>query len=230
MRKRGGNENSSSIPPVAAPAEYMGSPVARLTPSAPTAEALDRCRLGDTAAVEEFFRNHVGLVTHVLGRLVGPVADLEDLTQTVFVEAITALGRYRGDASFKTWLLRIAVHVGHHYLRSAKVRRHVPLDLVPDEALGDDERDHELLLDERRLAPELYDVLGHVDPKKRIALLLYVIEGYAVEDIASLMGATTTATRSRIFFARRELRKLLGKHPRLSSHVAALLRQGEDEP
>jgi RNA polymerase sigma-70 factor (ECF subfamily) len=224
MKKRGKNKDSST-PPMTAPDEYMASSAARLSLVAPTDEAIDRCRLGDAAAVEEFFRNHVGLVTHVIGRLVGPVADLEDLTQQVFVEAITALGRYRGDASFKTWLLRIAVHVGHHYLRSAKVRRHVPLDLVPDEVFGE-ERDHELILDERRLAPELYDVLGHVHPKKRIALLLYVIEGYAVDDIAALMGASATATRSRIFFARRELRKLLVKHPRLSGHVQALLEQG----
>ena len=43
---------------------------------------------------------------------------------------------------------------------------------------------------------------------------------------AALMGASQTATRSRIFFARRELRKLLGADPRLSAHVQALLESG----
>ena len=90
------------------------------------------------------------LVEHVLGRLVGPVADLEDLTQTVFLEAMTALSRFRGDASFKTWLLSIAVHVGQHYLRAGKIRRHVPLDLVPEEAILE-HPDHDRMLDERSL-------------------------------------------------------------------------------
>jgi RNA polymerase sigma-70 factor (ECF subfamily) len=183
---------------------------------------LEGCRSGDQASIEELFRTHAPVVERVLGRLVGPVADLEDLTQTVFLEAISALTRFRGEASFKTWLLSIAVHVGQHYLRAGRIRRHVPLDLVPEEAVRRDP-DHDRQLDERRLAPELHRLLDRVGPKKRIALLLYVVEGHSVEEVASLMGASQTATRSRIFFARRELKKLLGSDPRISAHVASLL-------
>ncbi|HEX4459249.1 MAG TPA: RNA polymerase sigma factor, partial [Polyangia bacterium] len=166
----------------------------------PSPATLDECRAGNGDAIEQLFRAHVGLVEHVLGRLVGPVADLEDLTQTVFLEAMTALSRYRGDASFKTWLLSIAVHVGQHYLRAGKIRRHVPLDVVPNEAILE-HPDHDRMLDERSLGPVLHELLDLIAPKKRIALLLYVIEGYSIEEVASLMGATQTATRSRVFFA-----------------------------
>ena len=197
--------------------------------SAPAAEPsqaiLAGCRSGDARAVEELFRAYAPVVERVIGRLVGPVADLEDLTQTVFLEALSSLQRFRGEASFKTWLLSIAVHVGHHYLRAGRVRRHVPLDLVPEEAVRGD-ADHDRQLDERRLAPELHRVLDRVGPKKRIALLLYVVEGHSIEEVASLMGASQTATRSRIFFARRELRKLLHADPRLRAHVEALLENG----
>lgn len=191
----------------------------------PSPATLDECRAGNGEAIEQLFRAHVGLVEHVLGRLVGPVADLEDLTQTVFLEAMTALSRYRGDASFKTWLLSIAVHVGQHYLRAGRIRRHVPLDVVPDEALVAD-ADHERCLDERSLGPLLHELLDSIGAKKRVALLLYVLEGYSIEEVASLMGATQTATRSRVFFARRELRKRLTKSPKLAAHVAALLERG----
>lgn len=200
-------------------------PLANRTAPEPSPATLAGCRAGDARAVEELFRQHAPLVERVLGRLVGPVADLEDLTQTVFLEALSALQRFRGEASFKTWLLSIAVHVGHHYLRAGKVRRHVPLDLVPEEAVRR-ETDHDRQLDERRLAPELHRLLDRVAPKKRIALLLYVVEGHSVEEVASLMGASQTATRSRIFFARRELRKLLVDDPRLSAHVDSLLANG----
>ena len=70
------------------------------------------------------------------------------------------------------------------------------------------------------------ELLDTIAPKKRIALLLYVIEGYSIEDVASLMGATQTATRSRVFFARRELRKRLSSDKRMAAHVAALLETG----
>jgi RNA polymerase sigma-70 factor (ECF subfamily) len=188
----------------------------------PSARVLAGCRAGDAQSIEELFRTHAALVERVLGRLVGPVADLEDLVQTVFLEAIAAMSRFRGEASFKTWLLSIAVHVGQHYLRAGKIRRHVPLDLVPEHAMRR-EPDHDRLLDERRLAPELHRLLDAIKPKKRIALLLYVVEGHPIEEVAALMSASQTATRSRIFFARRELRKLLASDPRLSEHVSALL-------
>jgi RNA polymerase sigma-70 factor (ECF subfamily) len=192
----------------------------------PSVQVLDGCRTGDRASIEELFRAHSAGVERLLCRLVGPVADLEDLVQTVFLEAISALSRFRGEASFKTWLNSIAAHVGHHYLRAGKVRRHVPLDLVPEESYGDTfggEPQHDRLLDERRLAPALHELLDKITPKKRIAILLYVVEGHSIEEVAALMGASQTATRSRVFFARRELRKLLAEDPRLSEHVAALI-------
>ena len=200
-------------------------------PSEPSVEALTRCRKGDAQAIEELFRAHAAQVERVLGRLVGPVADLEDLTQTVFLEAISALSRFRGEASFKTWLLSIAAHVGQHYLRAGRVRRHIPLEMVPEEAVRGDVQ-HDRILDERKLATELHQLLDQISPKKRIALLLYVVEGHSIEEVAALMGASQTATRSRVFFARRELRKLLQSDKRLSEHVEALLEgaaEGGDE-
>ena len=195
----------------------------------PSAATLEGCRTGDARSIDELFRTHELMVTRVLGRLVGPVADLEDLTQQVFLEAISAIARFRGEASFKTWLTSIAVHVGQHYLRAGRIRRHVPLDLVPEEALGrEPSPDHKLdrQLDERRLGPELHRLLDRVAPKKRIALLLYVVEGHSVEEVAALMGASQTATRSRIFFARRELRKLMGADKRIAEHVQSLIESG----
>jgi RNA polymerase sigma-70 factor (ECF subfamily) len=191
----------------------------------PSEQVLAGCRAGDRQAIDELFRAHAALVERVLSRLVGPVADLEDLVQTVFLEAIAALARFRGEASFKTWLLSIATHVGQHYLRAGRIRRHVPLDLVPEEAVRKDSH-HDRRLDEQRLAVELHRLLDRIAPKKRIALLLYVVEGHSIEEVAVLTGASQTATRSRVFFARRELRKLLSNDPRLADHVASMLEGG----
>ena len=158
--------------------------MSRLSPRAaatePSEQCLARCRAGDAQAIEELFRTHAAVVERVLSRLVGPVADLEDLVQTVFLEAISALSRFRGEASFKTWLLSIAAHVGQHYLRAGRIRRHVPLDLVPESELRG-EPQHDRRLDERRLATELHQLLDRIAPKKRVALLLYVVEGHSIE-------------------------------------------------
>src|SRR5262245_65701240 len=89
------------------------------------------CRAGEPASLEQFFLTHVHYVERVISRLTGPTPDLEDLVQTTFIQAFQSFGRYRGEASLKTWVTRIAVHTALHQLRSG-VRRAVPLELVTD--------------------------------------------------------------------------------------------------
>ena len=100
------------------------------------------------------------------------------------------------------------------------------LELVPEERLWSDAshgRGAEHRLDERRLGPLLYALLDRIAAPKRIALLLFAVEGRPVEEVAALMGATQTATRSRVFFARRELRALIAADPRLCALAEAML-------
>ena len=89
------------------------------------------CRAGEATSLEQFFVTHVHYVERVISRLTGPTPDLEDLVQTTFIQAFQSFGRYRGEASLKTWVTRIAVHTALHQLRSG-VRRAVPLELVSD--------------------------------------------------------------------------------------------------
>lgn len=190
--------------------------------------SLAGCRAGDAEAIAVLFRTYGGMVTGIIGRLIGPTADLEDLVQTTFVEALANIGKFRGEAKLSTWLCKIAIHVAHHHLRAGKVRRHVPLELVgndhaplPAGLVVSGGVDH--LLDARQLAAKLHAACDRIAPKKRIALLLFVLEEKSVEEIAALMRATQTATRSRMYFARRELRKLILKDPELSAMAEVLL-------
>ena len=121
----------------------------------------------------------------VIGRLVGPTSDLADLVQSTFIAAIQSFDRYRGEASLKTWITRIAVHVSWKQLR-AGVRRRVPLQLVPDLALpGDPARAPDAELSTQQLARRLYELLDRLSPKKRVAFLLYTVEEYSLEEVAA---------------------------------------------
>jgi RNA polymerase sigma-70 factor (ECF subfamily) len=165
-------------------------------------------------------------VQATLQQMVGPTADLEDLVQTTFESALRDLHRFRGVASFRTWVTRIALHVAQHHLRAGRIRRSAPLELVPEAYVAAEPPDSNRRLALRRLAPRLHAALDQIHPRKRIALLLYVVEGRPVSEIASLTGASRTAVKSRLFFARRELRAILESDPELRELVDALL----DEP
>jgi RNA polymerase sigma-70 factor (ECF subfamily) len=180
----------------------------RTTPvSVPAASQVEACRRGDRAALEAVFRAHAHGLARLLTRIVGPSIDVEDLLQDTFAAAITAFPAFRGEASVKTWLYRVAINTAHQHLRRPRHRREVELvdaDAIPrdavDPALGE-------------LGAKLYAHLDTIDAPKRIALVLYAIEEHTVDEIAALMGASRTAIRSRIFWARRALMKRMRRDP-----------------
>jgi RNA polymerase sigma-70 factor (ECF subfamily) len=155
------------------------------------------------------FLENCAAVERMIVRLVGTTPDLEDLVQTTFIEAMRTLDRFRGEATFKTWISSIAVHVAQHHLRAGRLRRHASLETVPEDRVASEPPEIEAILDERRLSLRLYSLLDRIPAHQRIALLLFTIEGKSVEEVAALMGASQTATRSRVFFARRAMRVLI---------------------
>jgi len=179
------------------------------------------CRDGDPQALERFYRAHVDRVTRVIGRLVGPTPDLEDLVQATFIETLHSFARFRGEASLGTWVIRIGVNVARHHLRHG-VRRQARLELVAEAgdapAAGAPADD---AFDDHRIAARVHLLLDRISPPKRIAFLLHVLEGYSVDEVAALTGSGRAATKSRIWWARREVLKLARRDPLLSELAAA---------
>lgn len=171
------------------------------------ADQIEACRRGDRSALEAVFRAHAPGLARLLRRMVGPTTDVEDLLQETFANAIPAFTTFRGEASIKTWLHRIAIHVAHNHLRRPRHRREVELvdaDAIAREPVAPGGEQGEIV-------ERLYAYLDDLDATKRIALLLYAVEEHTVDEIAALMGASRTATRSRIFWARRALMKRMRK-------------------
>lgn len=197
-------------------------PMAKIA-SSDDPELVAGCRTGDATSLERFFETHVRYVERVIARLTGPTPDLEDLVQTTFIQAFQSFGRYRGEASLKTWVTRIAVHTALHQLR-AGVRRTVPLELVPDAALPQTPAapaDQEAA--NKQLARRLHALLDNVAPKKRVAFVLYTVDEYSIDEVAALTGASKAATKSRIWFARRELLAMVRAQPDLRQLIDGTL-------
>src|SRR5262249_10895148 len=127
--------------------------------------------------------------------------------------------RFRAEASVRTWLARIAVTVVQDYLRSPDRRRRAQLVVIADDHLtGGPVPDQQV--DARRQLGRLLLHLDAIAPKKRIAFLLHVVDGRPVEEVAALTGASRTATKSRIFWARRELVSRARRDPALRDLLA----------
>ena len=185
-------------------------------PPGEVAALVERARQRDDDAFRELFRSHLGGVHRIVYRLVGPSPDLDDLIQTVFVEAFRSLPAFRGDALFSTWLARIAARVTMH-----AVRRRPPRGARLDE----EEHQAHVAGPERTTAAReglviLDALLAELRPKRRAAFVLHVLEGYSMEEVGSILNASTAAVKVRVHDARRYLERRLKHHPGLSELLA----------
>jgi RNA polymerase sigma-70 factor (ECF subfamily) len=178
--------------------------------------SLDRARSGDPRELEAIARRELPRVAGLLRRLLGPRHDMEDLVQNVFVEMCKSLPNFRGDSTVSTFVGGITVQIARRAMRpTAWVRFRSPM---PEEAPAGPDRPHDNAIAAEQLR-RLDAVLAKIGADKRIAFVLWAVEGKDVETIAKMVGASVPATRSRIHYAQKELRALAASDPYLADLV-----------
>ena len=178
-----------------------------------------RVQKGDKTAFDLLVRKYQHKVAKLVSRYVRDRREVEDVTQEAFIKAYRAIGGFRGESAFYTWLYRIAVNTAKNYLESQS-RRPPGSDMEIEGAelieSGEGLRDQatperQMLTNE--IATTVHRVLEHLPPDLRTAITLREIEGMSYEEIAEVMDCPIGTVRSRIFRAReaidQELRPLL---------------------
>jgi RNA polymerase sigma-70 factor (ECF subfamily) len=170
---------------------------------------------GDPRALDWLVRSHWERVQGLLLRVWGPRHDLEDLVQNTFLETLRALPGFRGESSLSTFVLGIAVRVARRAGRPTRVTRE-SVSLEHAAELVDPGPEPEGKAHERELLRRVHAILADVAEPKRVAFLLWALEGMAPAEIARSMQASLAATRSRIFYAQKELLSAAERDPYLS--------------
>ncbi len=171
--------------------------------------ALVRASLGgDTAAFEALYRRHVGRVHGMISRLLGRHRQrAEDLTQEAFVRAWQALGSYRFESAFGTWLYRLAANTALMELRSHR----------GDPAMDDEDQLERVGHPDSAghttaLAMDLDRAVATLPPRARAVLVLYDVEGWTHEEIAGELEMAVGTSKAQLHRARGLLRARLGEH------------------
>ncbi len=183
---------------------------------------VQRAQGGDQRAFELLVAKYQRRIFRLVSRFVGDPAAAEDIAQETFLRAYRALGSFRGDSQFYTWLYRIAVNTAK---RSALDVARGPIlqesqkSCATEETFGPEEllssvETPESLMASRQIADAVKAALEALPEELRTAIVLREIEGLSYEEIARLMTCPPGTVRSRIFRAReaiaRQLRPLLG--------------------
>ncbi|MCL2875345.1 MAG: RNA polymerase sigma factor RpoE [Betaproteobacteria bacterium] len=184
-------------------------------------QLVERVQSGDKQAFGLLVSKYQRKLHRLLARLVRDPAEVEDLAQETFIKAYRALGSFRGESAFYTWLYRIGVNTAKNHL-AVQIRRVSTLsgtDSGEMEGIEGAERLRDFDTPERQLmtrqiALTVDEAMTGLPDELREAITLRELEGLSYEDIASAMDCPIGTVRSRIFRAREaiaiRLRPLLG--------------------
>ncbi|MDH4165598.1 MAG: RNA polymerase sigma factor RpoE [Gammaproteobacteria bacterium] len=178
-------------------------------------ELVRRAQQNERGAFDLLVLKYQHKVIKLVARLLRDPAEAEDVAQEAFVKAYRALGSFRGDSAFYTWLYRIAVNTARNSIASRQRR---PLDYevelseseqnnVASRLKHDDTPEATVLSEEIRQT--VNEAIGQLPEDLRTAIVLREIEGLSYEEIATAMDCPVGTVRSRIFRAREAIDRAL---------------------
>ena len=166
-------------------------------------------RAGDPAAFHELVDRYGGQLMTAACGMVGNRADAEDVVQETFAGAFKSASSFRGEASLKTWLLRILMRQAARHHRKGRNKRMFSLS-------GSSESDEDMTANtgptvrsgaaavESRL--DVTSMLAVLSPEHREVLVLRELQGLSYDEMATAIGVPQGTIESRLFRARRELK------------------------
>ncbi|HEX6309123.1 MAG TPA: RNA polymerase sigma factor [Longimicrobiales bacterium] len=166
-----------------------------------------RARDGDRDAQDRLLRRYLPEVHALTRRLLHDPELAADAAQDALVNALTGLSGFRGDASFRTWILRIAANAAHSAGRRRGRRREVDLDGVEETAGSEPDPYHTAAA--RIEAERATRMLQKLPPKQRLAVTLRVSHGLSYAEASQVMKCSEGAARVNYHLGIRKLRELL---------------------
>jgi RNA polymerase sigma-70 factor (ECF subfamily) len=192
---------------------------AQLTAGMLDSELLVRAKAGELEAFEILTSRYERQVFSLALRILRHEQDAEDVTQQTFLSALENLLEFRGEASFSTWLVRIATHAALKVIRKRKgldtvslekVTEGNDLDTVPHpEFIADWRQSPDELVHNREVRRLLDEALSQLDEGHRVVFLLRDVEGLSVKEAAEALNLSEANIKVRLLRARLQLREFL---------------------
>jgi RNA polymerase sigma-70 factor (ECF subfamily) len=175
---------------------------------------------GNRNAMGELFMRHNAMVRRLLAGILGSTDELDDLVQDVFIQVYRSIVKFRGDSKFTTWLHQVTVFVAYNYMRKPQKRyfSHEPDNFAETAQANTVTPMNDW--DNHKIFSRIDEILASIKPPKRVAFMLHVVEEYSINEVAAMVGAPVATIKSRIWFARRELRKKAMRDPLLAKFLS----------
>jgi RNA polymerase sigma-70 factor, ECF subfamily len=173
------------------------------------AACVRKIQRGDTDAFEILLRRHEKAIFNLVYRMLGDYDDAAETAQETFLSAYRAIGQFRGEANFSTWLYRIALNHANtrRKSRNARESRLVTIDtteLVNDTQLGPAET-----LEKKEIRERVQQALNELEPEDATVILLRDMQDSPYEEVARVLNVPVGTVKSRLHRARQALKSRL---------------------
>jgi RNA polymerase sigma-70 factor (ECF subfamily) len=178
----------------------------RVTAADPDRELVDRFQAGDRAAFDVLVRRHQKGMWRLILRYVKRDADAADVTQLAFVRAFRGLASFRGTATVRSWMYRIAINCALSWLRDH--RREQPSELTDDAATVTNPAPDAISAGDDRAW--LRQAIDQLPPKQKLVLELRVFDDLSFKEVAELAECSENTAKVNFHYAVKRLRDILG--------------------
>jgi len=185
-----------------------------------------RAQAGEETAFREIIEKYQSKVFSIIHGIVRQRNDVEDIAQQVFAKVYVSIRNFDFRSSLITWIYKITVNECFDYLRKRKVRKLVyESDLSEDEVRRVDNSepsvDRSPAVDAQLASREyVFKLLSRVSEEERMLLILKEVEGYSVEELATMTGINENTIKVKLFRARQKLVKAAQRLDRAPGLVA----------
>lgn len=162
-----------------------------------------QAQLGSDEAFERLIQRYHARLTYYIRRLTGSVEASEDVLQSVWLNAYKNLPKLRHTEAFRVWIYRIAHNQSMKSLRHDQ--RYVQLDEPRIETFEDESTNEFTIYD----SVSIHHALNQLSPPHKEVLTLRFLEDLTYQEIADVIGSEIGTVRSRIYYAKEHMRKIL---------------------
>ena len=177
-----------------------------VTAADPDQELAERFRDGDRTAFDVLVRRHQKGMWRLIRRYVKTDADAADVTQLAFVRAFRGLATFRGTATVRSWLYRIAINCALSWLRDH--RREQPAEISEDALTDENAGPAQISAGDDRV--RLRAAIARLPPKQKLVLELRVFDDLSFKEVADLAECSENTAKVNFHYAVKRLRDILG--------------------
>jgi len=166
------------------------------------------CKQGSKKACYELYRLYAKAMLNVAFRIVGNIAEAEDVLQEAFLDAFNKVKDFRQDTTFGLWLKQIVVNRAINLLRKRRLDlielEGEQIENIPDEEHEDDE-------ETIYKAAQVKEAIKELPEGYRLVISLYLLEGYDHEEIGQILNISENTSRTQFLRAKRKLIEIIKK-------------------